>query len=134
MGLKQKGANAERELVHRFWKSDSWVAHRIAGSGSSKYPSPDIIASNNLRRLAIECKATKKTAVYIPKEEIEALRAFARMFGAEGWVAVRFARKDWYFLTLEDLNETEGSYAITIELAERRGLSFDECTKADTHA
>jgi holliday junction resolvase Hjr len=126
MNQKSKGCNAERELVHRFWNTNTWVCHRIAGSGSSKYPSPDLIASNNLRKLAIECKATKHRSVYIPKEEIEALRAFARMFGAEPWVAVRFDRKDWCFLTLEDLKETDASYGVTQELSGRRALSFDE--------
>ena len=53
---KKKGINAERELIHMFW-AEKWAAIRVAGSGSSKYPSPDILAGNNLRKLAIECKA-----------------------------------------------------------------------------
>jgi holliday junction resolvase Hjr len=126
MGQKQKGTNAERELVHKFWETGSWVAHRIAGSGSSKYPSPDIIASNILRKMAIECKATKSSSVYIPKDEVQALITFSKMFGAEPWVAVRFARKDWLFITTEDLHETESSYAVTEELARMKGLLFEE--------
>ncbi len=126
MAQKQKGANAERDLVHRFWETGSWAAHRIAGSGSSKYPSPDIIASNNIRRLALECKATKKTSVYIPKEEIGALVEFSRMFGAEPWVAVRFSRQEWFFISIDDMNDTGNNYAVNVELAKRKGLLFDE--------
>lgn len=129
MSLKQKGANAERDLVHKFWDATPWVAHRIAGSGSSKYPSPDIIASNNIRRLALECKATKSTSVYIPKDEIIALKEFSVMFGAEAWVGVRFARQEWFFITLEDLNETKTNYSVSIKLAKMKGLLFEELIK-----
>ena len=128
MGRKQKGMNAERDLVHKFWATGSWVAHRIAGSGSSKYPSPDIIASNIRRKLALECKSSKSTNVYVPHEEIDALTLFAKMFGAEAWVAVRFARQDWFFLSIEDLNKTKTNYVISIELARQKGLLFEELT------
>ena len=58
MSRKSVGINAERELIHLFWSS-GWSAVRIAGSGSSHYPSPDLIASNIARKLAIEAKVTK---------------------------------------------------------------------------
>jgi len=125
MPQKQKGSNAERDLVHKFWATGSWAAHRIAGSGSSKYPSPDIIASNNIRRLAIECKSSK-TSVYIPKEEIGALQEFSKMFGAEPWVAVRFDRQEWYFISIDDMNETNTNYSVSLELAKQKGLLFEE--------
>jgi len=75
MSKKSKGIGAERELIHSFWATNEWVAHRIAGSGSSKYPSPDIIASNNIRKLAIECKTCSEKTVYIKKKEIEELKS-----------------------------------------------------------
>ena len=56
VNLKAKGINAERELVHLFHKF-GWSAVRIAGSGSSKYPCPDVLAGNGFRRIAIEAKA-----------------------------------------------------------------------------
>ena len=59
MSRKSKGINAERELIHLFWKTNSWTAVRIAGSGSSKYPCPDILAANISRKIAIEAKSTK---------------------------------------------------------------------------
>ncbi|MEK6876076.1 MAG: Holliday junction resolvase Hjc, partial [Nanoarchaeota archaeon] len=89
MSLKSKGINAERELVHMFWAKD-WACLRIAGSGSSRYPSPDLLAGNKLRRLAVECKVTKEKSKYFDKESISSLRKFADVFGAEPWVAVKF--------------------------------------------
>ncbi|MEK6868893.1 MAG: Holliday junction resolvase, partial [Nanoarchaeota archaeon] len=73
MSLKSKGINAERELVHMFWAKD-WACLRIAGSGSSRYPSPDLLAGNKLRRLAVECKVTKEKSKYFDKESISSLR------------------------------------------------------------
>jgi len=129
MGIKAKGSNAERQLVHMFWETGMWAAHRIAGSGSSKYPSPDIIASNNLRKIAIEAKTAKNPPIYIPISEILALKKFATMFGAEPWVAVKFNRKEWFFLTLEDLKITTNNYSISLELAQMKGLLFEEFVK-----
>ena len=49
---KAKGTKGERELV-KFFNNSGWACIRIAGSGSSRYPSPDILAGNAIRRLAI---------------------------------------------------------------------------------
>lgn len=126
MSKKGKGIGAERELIHNFWKTKEWVAHRIAGSGSSKYPSPDIIASNNIRKLAIECKTSKERTVYIPKNEIHELQRFGRMFGAESWVAVKFLKTDWLFLNPEDLEETKANFSLKKDNAKIKGLLFEE--------
>ena len=63
MNRNAKGTNAERELV-RLFNELGWGCIRIAGSGSSKYPSPDILAGNALRRIAVECKTTKDNKKY----------------------------------------------------------------------
>ena len=125
MSLKSKGINAERELVHMFW-SKNWACIRIAGSGSSKYPSPDVLVSNKLRRLAIECKATKEQKKYFEKREIDALKKFAVIFGAEPWVAVKFKDHEWYFIALDDLKETNKCYVVDTDLAKIKGLLFEE--------
>ena len=51
MSTKSKGTNAERELIHAFW-GKGYAAIRSAGSGSMKYPSPDIIAAKKGKRFA----------------------------------------------------------------------------------
>jgi len=125
MSLKSKGINAERELVHMFWGVE-WACLRIAGSGSSKYPSPDLLVGNKLRRLAIECKVTKDTKKYFVKKEISSLKIFAEIFGAEPWIAVKFKGEVWYFVSLEDLIETTKSFFVNIEQAKNKGLLFEE--------
>ena len=63
MSRKSIGINAEREIIHLFWKHD-WAAIRIAGSGSIRYPVPDVLAGNTLRQIAMECKSTQDTSKY----------------------------------------------------------------------
>lgn len=124
MNKKAKGSNAERDLIHRFF-DNGWVAIRSAGSGSQQNPSPDILAGNNLRRLAIECKAVNDTKKYFTKKEINELVYFANKFGAEAWVAVRFDRIDWFFLNIEDLELKDKSYFVDVIIAKRKGLDFN---------
>lgn len=125
MSRKSKGIGAERELVHKFW-DNGWACIRVAGSGSSKYPSPDLIAGNNIRKVAIEVKTTKDDSKYFPEQEIEQLKQFASIFGAEPWIAVKFG-KNWYFINPEDLKETK-QFNLSIKKSdvELRGLSFEE--------
>ena len=128
MSSKSKGSKAERELLHLFW-SKGLGCIRSAGSGSMKYPGPDLIVSNKVRVLAIECKSTKKTKKYLDKYDVEQLKEFCDIFGAEPWFALRFARKDWLFLSLDDIEKTENGYVIDLEVAERKGLLIDELIK-----
>ncbi len=126
MSLKSKGISYERELIHLFWKTGEWAAMRVAGSGSIKYPSADILAGNALRKLAIECKSSKSESVYIPKEEIEQLQEFGRKFGAEPWIAVRFHGTLWHFISMDNLDFTESSAVITTDNIKSKGLLFNE--------
>lgn len=125
MSQKSKGSNAERELVHLFWGS-GWAAMRAAGSGSTQFPSPDILVGKNGRRLAIECKATIDTKKYFPEEEIRHLSYFADMFGAEVWLAIKFPRSPWYFFSPENLRLTGKSLVADLSEAELKGVLFDE--------
>ncbi len=129
MSSKKKGSNAERELIHLFWQTREWTACRVAGSGSMKYPSPDIIANKQGTNLAIECKSTSQNTQYLEKREVEELISYARMAGARPLIALRFSRKPWLFLDPADLGQTGQSCVATLELAERRGISFEELTK-----
>ncbi len=125
MNAKGKGSNAERELVHKFWAA-KWACFRSAGSGSNQYPTPDLIAGNNLRKLAIEVKITAFDRQYFSIQEIDELGEFGKLFGAEPWVAVKFSKMEWIFLPIEDLEKTPKSYVLSKEVAERRGHKFEE--------
>ena len=125
MNTKAKGTGAERELVKLLWQNN-WAAIRVAGSGSSRYPSPDILAGKGKRKIAIESKITKTTRQYFSKKEIEELNEFSTIFGAEPWVGIKFKNKHWKFLTLEDLKDTGAQFGVTSTTAELKGLSFEE--------
>ncbi|MCK4521014.1 MAG: Holliday junction resolvase [Nanoarchaeota archaeon] len=124
MSHKSKGINAERDLVHMFWKV-GWGSCRIAGSGSMKYPSPDIIAAKKTRRLAIECKVTKDNYKHLEKKGIEELKGFARLFDAEPYIAVKFKGNEWFFIKTGDLKEKGGSFRVDLELANDKGIGFE---------
>jgi len=126
MSTKSKGIKAERELIHMFWQTEIWSSHRIAGSGSSRYPSPDIIAGNNQRILALECKTLKKGKKYLDQKEIEQLIEFSQKFGAESWLAMKFGRQPWSFLKPEHLEKTGNCFAISQNLIEEKGITFQE--------
>jgi holliday junction resolvase Hjr len=125
MNCKAKGTKGERELVKVF-NDAGWACLRAPGSGSSRYPSPDLLAGNAIRRLAIECKVTKDKKKYFQNAEIEQLKTFSRLFGAESWVGVKFPGEQWYFLMLEDLTDTKKSWLVSLELAKFRGLTVSE--------
>lgn len=130
MKAKLKGSNAERELIHLFWGTKEWTACRVAGSGSMKYPSPDIIANKQGINLAIECKSTSSNNQYLEKREVAELVSYAKLAGARPLIAVRFDRQPWRFLNPDDLNPTEKNLVITPEMAELKGMTFEDLTKA----
>src|SRR3989344_2985518 len=79
MSVKQKGSKAERELLHMFW-AKNFATIRSAGSGSMKYPGPDLLVG----------------------------------------------KKDWRFLSLEDLKKTKSGYVIDSKVVDMYGISFEE--------
>ena len=130
MSNKSKGCNTERELIHLFW-SNGWASARVAGSGSIKYPAPDIIAGKGNTKIVIECKATKANSKYLTKEEISALVEFAELFGAIPLIGVRFNNKDWSFLKIEDLVVLKGSFVVNNSIISSKGMGFHEILNFD---
>ncbi|HLD89326.1 MAG TPA: Holliday junction resolvase Hjc [Candidatus Nanoarchaeia archaeon] len=125
MTRKSKGTNAEREIVRMFWQN-GWACFRSAGSGSMRFPGPDIIAGNKVRKIAIECKTTKGTSIYLDDHDVSQIKEFSDSFGAEPWVGVRFDKVGWFFLNLEDIEKTGKGYKLDLFGAKRKGLSFEE--------
>lgn len=125
MSSKSKGSKAERELLHMFW-SKGWATIRSAGSGSMNYPGPDLLVGNLVKRMAVECKTTRKLKLYLSDYDVNQLREFSKVFDARPWFAVRFLRTQWFFIALEDLEKTPKGYTIGIEQAKLKGLSFEE--------
>ena len=125
MSRKSKGIAAEREIFHKFWQA-GWAAIRVAGSGSTSMPSADILCGNAIRRLAIECKTVKDDRKYIPQEDMKSFIDFARKFGAEPWIAIKFSHRGWFFINPEDMKVTNASHGIDFASAQNKGLSFEE--------
>ncbi len=128
---KAKGSRAERELLHLFW-DNGWYCIRMAGSGSMPLPCPDLLSGKKGRTLAIECKSGKgKQRRYIEKKQINELTEFARGFGAQAWVAVRFNNMGWCFLKPNHLGKSKGigNYYFDKNLAAKKGIVFEDFLK-----
>jgi len=103
-----------------------WAVARIAGSGKSRHACPDLVVGNGERVYAIECKASKGSAVYISQEQILGLHEFSRKFGARGMIGLRFNNEMWRFLEPHELERTSGSnYKATRKLASSRGRAVE---------
>lgn len=124
MGGQPKGSNAERELIHMFWQIEGWVACRVAGSGRMPYPSPDVIAGNKQKKLAIECKTTAGDYQYLTKEEVAELIQFSQRFDAEPWIGMKFTREGWFFIKPENLTETNKNFTISRDEIKQKGIEF----------
>ena len=125
MNAKAKGSNAERELIRAFW-ANKWPAIRVAGSGSSRYPSPDILASNAARTLAIECKSSGDLSRHLQKGQVEDLVKFAKLFGAEPWIGARFNDMKWAFFAPDDLKKTGSGFSVSVKMIREKGLTFEQ--------
>jgi len=125
MVYHSKGANAERELMHLFFKEGFSVV-RIAGSGTSPLPAPDIIAIKNGRIIAVECKARKAKNLAITLEQIGELRGWSKKAGAEALVGWKIPRKGWFFLKPRQMNNTGKFFTINQSNAMARGKSLHE--------
>ncbi len=123
---KKKGSRIERELFHMFWEEKNWAAIKVAGSGSTTLPAPDLIVGNGSRVLAIECKSGKGRRD-IRSEQIEELKLFSKVFGAEPWLGIRFDNKPWSFLKLDDIGKTSGkNYFVDEKIVLKKGIEFNE--------
>lgn len=123
---KAKGTNAENELIHKFWDNE-WVCVRVAGSGSTQYPAPDILASNGHKRIVMEVKTVNAIVKYFTRQEILDLEYFANKFGAEAWVGIKFIQNQWFFLPTSELEQTKSeNYKISLITMKRQGFKFEE--------
>ena len=124
MVYHRKGANAERELMHLFF-NEGFSVVRIAGSGTSPLPAPDIIAIRNGRIVAVECKARKSKNLAITVGQIGELTEWAEKAGGEAWVAWKVPRKGWFFLKSEQMKNTGKFFTISLKNAMEKGLLFE---------
>ena len=107
---KRKGSGYERELLRMFFDS-GFSGVRVAGSGCSSMPSPDLVIGKNGSALAVEVKSTINDFVYISQEQLSNLLSFANVFGAKPMVAVKFISKGWRFFDVPELNSKHSRFS-----------------------
>ena len=123
---KAKGTAAENELIKFFWEK-KWCCVRVAGSGSTQFPSPDLLAGNSHRKIVLEVKVVNNTKKYFTRREIKDLEYFATHFGAEAWVGVKFLQNQWFFLPTSELTSTKSeNYVCDIITMKKKGFQFKE--------
>ena len=125
MGNKEKGANAERELLKMFCKNN-WRAARVAGSGVMDESPCDLIAGKKGKKCCIEVKSFKKDKKYLDKKQIEDFMVFSEIFGLQPVLALRVNRAGWFFVHPKYLEDTGKSLAIDIETARTKGERFGQ--------
>ena len=126
MGNKEKGANAERELLKMFCENN-WRAVRVAGSGLMDDSPCDLLAGKyGEKKICVECKTSKKTSKYISKKQIEDFLIFSEIFGLKPVLAVRFNREGWFFLNPKELEDSGQNWVVSLELAREKGKRFGQ--------
>ncbi len=113
----KKGANAERELIRKLW-SLGFASSRIAGSGSTSLPAPDLIAFGKNKRLAFESKAWSGAYLSIPKGQMEELEEWCERADAQFYIAWKVPREGWLFLGKDAFSATGKNYVISKKKAE----------------
>ncbi|UZE93577.1 MAG: Holliday junction resolvase [Candidatus Pacearchaeota archaeon] len=125
---KKRGSDAERELLHLLSQQGFSVA-RVAGSGMISETSCDLFAGNGKKKYAIEVKISSSHKKYLRKEQISELIKFAKNFGLNPVVAIKFLRKGWWFITPNKIDKTEKGLVISFDDIKKQGKSFDKFVK-----
>lgn len=125
-GNKAKGSKAERELV-KIFTENGWRAVRVAGSGVGEDSPCDILAGKlGKRGYTIEAKSSKKSTIYISRQQIEDFILFSSVLGLTPVIAVRFNREGWLFLKPEQLKDTGKYWAVSLNYAKESALRFSQ--------
>jgi len=128
MKNKLKGANAERELLYLLFET-GFAVSRVAGSGSSTLPTPDVIAVKNRIALAIECKTKSGNYLNIRSEQMDELILWEKLAGANAYVAWRLGKDQWYFIEIEKIEKTKKAYSISKKEIIEKGMDFEKFIK-----
>src|SRR3990167_1087812 len=114
MSNKHKGSNNERELLKMF-SENGWRAVRVAGSGVNEESPCDLIAGRVGKKLAIECKSTRKNIQYITKSQINDFIVFSEIIGLTPIIAIKFFREGWLFISPYSMRDSGNNWVISLE-------------------
>ncbi|MFB6111657.1 MAG: Holliday junction resolvase Hjc [Halobacteriaceae archaeon] len=122
MSANRKGDRRERELVNRLDEAGFAVMRAPASGSATERDLPDVLAGDGERFYAIEAKSSSGDPIYLDGAEVESLVYFARNFGANARIGVRFDREPWAFFHPGDLHVTDGgNYRVKKETAIANG-------------
>ncbi len=124
MSKYRKGATAERELIHLLFKAGFSVA-RVAGSGSSTLPCPDLLAFSKKKKIAFESKAWNASYLNISKEQMESTQEWADNAGIDFFIGWKMNRKGWFFLKKNHFKKNKKNYSISVIEAQKKGLPLN---------
>jgi len=118
MSHYNKGASAERELIHTLF-DNGFAVLRVAGSGVSPLPSPDVVALKGGRIIAFECKAWKGAHLAIPVVTMQDEMNWAKVAGAEFFIGWKIPREGWLFVKAENFHNAGKNYMLSLEEARK---------------
>ena len=126
MSNKAKGSRAERELIKLFTEN-CWRAVRVAGSGVNDDSQCDLIVGKAGKEgFTIEAKSSKKSTIYISKQQIEDFILFSKIIGLKPVIALRFNYQGWLFIEPHYLKDTGKYWAVSLEIAHEKGKRFSQ--------
>jgi holliday junction resolvase Hjr len=125
MPVYNKGANAERELIRLLFDAGFAVA-RVAGSGSTTLPAPDIVALKGGKSFAIEAKAWKQPYLSIDVGQMDELTEWAERGASIPIIAWKIPRKGWRFLTPRHFKSNKKYCVLSQKKALEEGLLFEQ--------
>lgn len=126
MSNKAKGSRAERELIKLFTEH-CWRAVRVAGSGVNEDSPCDLIVGKLGRKgFAIEAKSSKKSSIYITKQQMQDFILFTNLIGLKPALALRFNYQGWIFLEPKYLKDTGKYWAVSLKSAQEKGKRFSQ--------
>ena len=114
-----RGIRFERHLARVL--RNNGVAIRVAASGAGGDGSPDILAGQQGKMYAIECKTTVKDEVGIGIDQHNAFMSFASQTGSVPLYVVKFMKRGVYLFTLKDIVVLNRS----VRLKKRWGKKID---------
>jgi len=126
MSNKSKGSRVERELLAIFTEN-GWRAARVAGSGVNDDSPCDLIVGKLGRSgHTIEVKSSKKTSIYITKEQIQDFILYSNMIGLKPVIATRFNYEGFIFLSPEQLEDSGKNWVVHLKKAKEVGKKFSQ--------
>ncbi len=119
----RKGANAERELLHKLFEKN-YAVFRIAGSGSTSLPAVDLLAVKKGKGYLIECKAWAGKRLSIKNSQIQELQTLQQRTDFEIIIAWKADYKGWFFFHIDDMTQTETNFNISLDKAKTSSFSL----------